>query len=317
MKESFNFCPFPGTESLLEGWPGHLPGFLKDHGLDGIELQVWDREPYPAPYPETIGVHLRHWPFWMDFWLDDREELARNHASADTMKAWFMGAENRDGWVEAIRANIAASLTYRPEYLVWHVTHCGLDESYHRRFRYSSEQIIDSTVELFRLVSDAIPDSVTVLFENLWWNGLTLLDPAITDRLFSGISRSNVGIMLDTGHLMNCNWELKDEGQAVAFLLDTVRNMGEAKSLIRGMHLSCSLSGEYQRSCLPLGQPGFDMMKIFRHIAQIDRHQPFTEAPLKALLGEVKPDWLVHELFYSSLPQLSDFLKQQKALLLR
>ena len=317
MKESINFCPFPGTESLLEGWPGGLAGFLRDHGLDGIELQVWDREPYADPFPETVGVHLRHWPFWMDFWLDDRDELARNHPDAASMQRWFMGAENREQWIEAIRANIAASLSYRPEYLVWHVTHCGLDESYHRRFRYSSEQIIDATVELFGMVSDAIPDGVTVLFENLWWNGLTLLEPRITDRLFSGIGRDGVGIMLDTGHLMNCRWDLHSEAEAVAFLLRTVADMGVHRSLVKGVHLSCSLSGEYQKSCLGLSQPGFDMMKIFSHIAQIDRHQPFTEAPLKALLDELAPRWLVHELFYTSLPELSGLLTKQKALMLR
>ena len=162
MKESINFCPFPGTESLLEGWPGGLAGFLRDHGLDGIELQVWDREPYADPFPETVGVHLRHWPFWMDFWLDDRDELARNHPDHASMQRWFMGAENREQWVEAIRANIAASLSYRPEYLVWHVTHCGLDESYHRRFRYSSEQIIDATVELAVQINGKVRGKVTL-----------------------------------------------------------------------------------------------------------------------------------------------------------
>ena len=317
MKESINFCPFPGTESLPDGWPGRLPGFLNDHGLDGIELQVWGSESYADPFPETIGVHLRHWPFWMDFWLDDREELARNHPDDASMKAWFMGADNREQWVQAIRANIAASLSYRPEYLVWHVTHCGLDESYHRRFRYSSEQIIDATVELFSMVSDAIPDSVTVLFENLWWNGLTLLEPRLTDRLFNGISREKAGIMLDTGHLMNCNWELRSEADAVAFIRRAVAGMGACSPLIKGVHLSCSLSGEYQKSCLCLRQPGFDMMKIFSHIAQIDRHRPFTEAPLKAMLDDIEPCWLVHELFYTSLPELSGLLTKQKALMLR
>lgn len=315
MKESINFCPFPGTESILDGWPGRLPGFLKDHGLDGIELQVWGREPYEDEFPETIGVHLRHWPFWMDFWTDDTEELARNHADAASMKAWFLGAENREQWVQAIRANIAASLHYQPEYLVWHVTHCGLDESYHRRFRYRSEQIIDATVELFGLVSDAIPAGVTVLFENLWWNGLTLTEPRLVDRLFSGIGRENAGIMLDTGHLMNCNWELNSEAEAVAFIRRTVDALGDSRALIKGMHLSRSLSGEYQKSCLSMGQPGFDMMKIFSHIAQIDRHQPFSEAPLKALLDSVAPQWLVHELFYTSLPELSGLLRSQKALM--
>lgn len=318
MKELINFCPLPGFDSLFDAYPERLDGFLRDNALDGIELQVLGRTPYASgDFSPTVGVHLRHWPYWLDFWLEDTEELNQNHTDAASMASYFLGAETPEQWLDVIRDNIKAALAYEPEYLVWHVSHCGLGESYDRAFRYSSEQVIDGTVEVFNLVKDGIPAHVTVLFENLWWSGLTLTDPVLTDRLFRGVRHSNIGLIVDTGHLMNCQQALTSEKEAVHFLRRTLDGMGEYRNAIQGVHLSCSLSGAYQKACATRRPTVFNMPDIFKHITQIDQHKAFREAPLQALLSDLSPQYLVHELFYSTLPELSGYLKQHRTLMQR
>lgn len=56
--------------------------------------------------------------------------------------------------------------------------------------------------------------------------------------------------MLDTGHLMNTNINLTSELEASIFIKDIVNNLGSFASLIKGVHLNCSLSGQYQKNLL-------------------------------------------------------------------
>lgn len=54
--------------------------------------------------------------------------------------------------------------------------------------------------------------------------------------------------MLDTGHLMNTNPELQTEQDGIEYILKTVKALGEDRKLIRGLHLNCSLSGDYVKT---------------------------------------------------------------------
>ena len=51
------------------------------------------------------------------------------------------------------------------------------------------------------------------LMENLWWPGLTMTRPEMTKRLLSQVHYQKKGIMLDTGHLMHMNLELKTQDE--------------------------------------------------------------------------------------------------------
>lgn len=66
-------------------------------------------------------------------------------------------------------------------------------------------------------------------------------------KIFSLLKTKNVGIMLDTGHLMNTNMYLTDELAGIAYICQVLDKLGDLKHLIKGVHLSCSLSGEYQQ----------------------------------------------------------------------
>ena len=318
MKQLINFCPVHGYKEEIAAYPGGMNGYLKDSNLDGVELYVYDTKPYEEDYSKwATGVHLKYWPYWLDFWYNNQEELARNHKNKQEMEAYFNGAVNCDQWLEVVQKNITASLAVKPEYLVWHVSHCGLQEAFTRKYTYNDEQIIDATVEVFNSISACVPDDVTVLFENLWWPGLTLTNPPIVDRFFSKLNKSNVGIMLDTGHLMSTNLELQSENEALAYIKKVVHNLGGYKDLVQGMHFSCSLSGEYQKNSIGAMPAGITMGEILQHIGKIDQHRIFMEAPLKEFLEYMAPKYLVHELFYNTMEELQKFIAKEQKLMLR
>lgn len=316
MKQLINFCPVHGYKEEIDLYPNKMSGFLKDTNLDGIELYVYDTVPYEDDYSEfTTGVHLKYWPYWLDFWQINYTELLRNHNSKKDMQVYFCGAENREQWLDVIRKNIIAACDVKPEYLVWHVSHCGLAEYFTRKYIYTDEQIIDSTIEVFNEISSVIPKNVKVLFENLWWPGLTLLQTKLVDKLFTNVNKDNVGIMLDTGHLMNTNMDLKSEAEAIHFIKSVVKSLGSNKDLIKGMHFSCSLSGEYQKSSISSKYCIDDMREIFEHIAKIDQHRVFKEARLKEFIEYIAPEYLIHELFYDTMSQVQEYVKHEQSLM--
>lgn len=69
------------------------------------------------------------------------------------------------------------------------------------------------------------------------------------------------------------------------------------KDLIKGIHLSCSISGNYQRT--HVGPPPAEITPeiIGYHIISIDQHRPFTTDAAKRIVDTVEPEFLTHELF--------------------
>ena len=147
--------------------------------------------------------------------------------------------------------------------------------------------------------------------------GLRLIEPGIVDRFFCGLKKQNVGIMLDTGHLMNTNISLSNELEAVSFICQTVENLGMYKNYIHGMHLSCSLSGSYQKHSCKAVPESCSMTEIMHHVTSIDQHLIFKESGLKSLIECIEPSYLVHELFYDNLAELSVLVQTQQKLLLK
>lgn len=316
MKQLFNYCPVHWYETEMSAYPGQANGFLRDSGLDGLELYVYGTEAYPTDYTEqALGVHLKFWPYWMDFWRGNKSALLRNHGDEAAILDYYYGARNNDEWLEVIRKNIQASLLVKPEYLVWHVADCDFDEIYSFKYKYSDAEVIDATIEIVNSITSTIPDETTLLFENLWWPGLRLTDPHMVDRLFSGVKKNNIGIMLDTGHLLNTNLNINSESDGMDYICDMVNKLGAYKDYIYGTHLSCSLSGSYQKGRSWEGKiertPAFTM----NHITNIDQHKNFKDVGLKKLFACIEPRYLVHELYYDSLAELSRYINVQKKLL--
>ena len=315
MKQLFNYCYIPGYNDESLTTKDAMQTYLNSLGLDGIELFHYkkDLDVVSVPVFPTVGVHLKYWPYWLDFWQGNKKYLKKQFANVEDLKTYFFGAANKDEWINAIKENIKRALEANPEYLVWHVSDADTENIFTFSFNHTDEEVITATAEVFNAVSDIIPQNVMVLFENLWWPGLKLTNKKIVDTFFAMLKRDNVGIMLDTGHLMNTNQDLNNEEEAADYLCKTIENLGSAKELIYGVHLSSSISGEYVGSFERTVPERLNPEKIMQHISQIDRHQAWTSSKIKNLFHIVDPRYVVHELYYNDLQDLAKLVKKQQS----
>lgn len=314
MKQLFNYYPLDEYEAELTADYGSLGAYLKATRLDGAELFL------PPDYhretaEHTVGIHLPYLPHWVAFWRGDEARLAAQFSSREARRAYFSGADSREEWIERVRISIRRALLYKPEYLVWHVSEADRDEIYTRDFHYTSETVLEATAELFRSAADIIPNDVPVLFENLWWPGLTLTDRSEADRFFRLIDRDSAGIMLDTGHLMNTNTALRTEADGADYILRTIDSLGSLAERIRGMHLQCSLTGNYVTHALKKRPRDLTIETEMAHIAAIDEHKPFQTDAMRRVIDRVRPEWLVHELYYDNLSHMNTMLTRTQTLL--
>lgn len=69
------------------------------------------------------------------------------------------------------------------------------------------------------------------------------------------------------------------------------------KDLILGMHLSCSISGEYRKRAAGNIPAEITPEVISRHISSIDRHEPFRTEAAARIVEAAEPSYVTHELF--------------------
>lgn len=289
----------------------NIEKIIKNLHLDGIENLIYGTEAAEKPAERiTVGCHLAYWPDWMNFYLGRSDLYIKDFPTRKSLIHYFGGTSVED-WMERIRKNIRAALAEHPAYLVWHVADCMTEEIWTRRFHYDNRDVLKAAAEIYNLVSDEVPDQVYVLFENIFWPGLYTLKPEEVDYFFSLLPGSNTGIMLDTGHLMNTNPDLKTEADGARYICHVVKQLGSMRSLIKGMHLSCSLSGDYQKSLDGRPPAVITPEIISRHIIAIDQHRPFQTDAARQIVECVEPEYVTHELFGSDFSIPEDKVRQQ------
>lgn len=279
-----------------------LQAVLNHYRLDGLEMilvEPWDERIYRKQWIQ--GVHLRFWPCWLDFWRSDRLALLREFGSDDQIRACF-GGLTRDTWLDLYRRNIRLAVRAGAKYLVFHVSNARSPELFSWQFSASDGEVIKAAIEIINEITDAIPPEITLLFENLWWPGLTLRNRELTEKLLTEVKTCKVGIMLDTGHLMNTNPHLATEEQGVDYILKTLRELGPCGCYVKGIHLHQSLSSEYVRKSIgfPL-KDKYAPREVMSHVLKIDKHLPFTTPEVRRIIDYVQPDYLVHEFVQASL----------------
>ncbi|WP_129596691.1 TIM barrel protein [Anaerophilus nitritogenes] len=290
--------------------------FLKNNRMDGIELL------YPIGWKEDIlskdmikGVHLKYYPTWLNFWKSDQEGLLRQFKRMDLIEKYY-GGTKREVMVNHYKKEIDMINKIGAEYAVFHVAHVEVEHTYNYNFTYSDIEVIDAAAELLNEVFRSLDTNVTLLFENMWWPGFHMLDKNMAYRLLEKVDYKNKGFMLDTAHLMNTNLDLKDEKEGVEYIIDTINKLGELKNLIKGIHLNCSLSGEYVKEQIQKhNSKNFHLGpisdEVFMHIFNIDHHKPFTDSIVKKLIDTISPEYLVYELITNSLIDLEKYIEIQ------
>jgi hypothetical protein len=80
------------------------------------------------------------------------------------------------------------------------------------------------------------------------------------------------------------------------------------------VHLSKSLSGEYVQNFLS-APPSSGTAVTLEHITSIDQHRHWEECGLQPLVDKIKPQYLVHELYYNNFAELGGYIQRQQRLL--
>ena len=214
MKRLISYYRMPGDQEE------QIARIVKAAGLDGVENLIYGSAAAAVPFTHvTKGVHLRYWPYWMDFYRGSEEGLRRVFSSPEEIRRCY-GGLTADAWIDGIRANIRAALAEKPEYLVWHVQESTPEEAWTWKFHYTDEEVLAASAEVYHACADLIPDGVRVLFENIFWPGLFHMEPEKVEYFFRAVDdEAHTGIMFDTGHFMNTNAELQSEEDGARYIL--------------------------------------------------------------------------------------------------
>ena len=301
MIQSTNFPLSTYSLQPYGGWEA-VGKTVKELGLDGLEL-IADPDNLADDIPLSLvaGYHMTFYVDWLDFWRQDEAALIRKFGSWETVSEVYRGTKPED-LMRHFREDLALAIQLKAPYTVFHVSDVSLEEGYTYRWLHSDQEVLDGAIEFINLLLDGVEPTFDFLVENQWWPGFTFTDPEKTEYLLSHINYPRVGIMLDTGHLMNTNWKIKNQWEGIKYILEMIEKHGEISKSIYGLHFHQSLSGAYCRKTigsLPEDYPlnyNDEFSRNYAHILQIDRHRPWTEEECVMILDRVQPKYLTHEI---------------------
>ena len=296
-----------------------LERYYKNLNLDGLEvMQSGDDKDKLILPGDVIGVHLKYFTCWMDLWIDNKTRLLAEYDHWRTCEQVF-GGKTKQALLDAFQKNLEFATAYNPEYLVFHISECTIAESMKRKFYYSDKRVIDAAIELINQIVPYIKGTPYLLFENLWYPGLTMLRPKMTYRLLEGVNYPKKGVMLDIGHLLHTNRELRSLDEGADYVLG-VLDQYEDLSFIKGVHLHQTLSGEYaeyQRKTWKSEGETYQQRQwnVMSHIYEIDSHKPFAHHRVKELIEKISPEYLVLEQISRSREEHEQNLREQLSFL--
>lgn len=290
--------------------------FLEENNINAIEL--FGSQSYSdrlIPKDKIKGVHLMHYPVWLDFWNEDKNKMLEEFSSEEDIINYY-GKLDKKVIIDKYREEIKFAEKLNAEYVVFHVSNVRTKHCFNYEFTYTDKEIIDATIDMVNKIFKGLNTNITILFENLWWPGLRMTDPKLVRYFIESIEYEHKGIMLDTGHLLNTNLDINTEEEGIDYLIETVNNLEDMKYYIKGIHLSKSLSGNYVKSQIEKYKDmDNDYSKgnneIIYHILNIDQHKPFTNKKINNLIEIINPKYLVYEFITTSLEELSNFITIQ------
>ncbi len=245
------------------------------------------------------GYHLRFFPTWLDLYFYSKEELLLRLGEEKNIRS-LCGGITKDEMLEYYKKELERAKELEVEYVVLHACNIDIFEGMTYNFRFSDMEILEKVVEFVNEIFDNEKYNFTLLLENLWWPGLKLTSYLEADYLIKNIKYKNTGFMLDTGHMLNTNLELKNSDEGVDYILENLENLKEYKNYIYGVHLNLSLSGEYVKRSIELNKERRLNLKevlneIYFHVEKIDYHFPFDNMRIKEVLKELPLKYLVYE----------------------
>ena len=278
-----------------------LQQFYTEHGCTGLEVMPLGYSTKDAP---DVYLPAEECP------LIRPEMVTGVHCccSGD----WI--ASDRQKLIEGYRRDLDYATRMGAEYVVFHVVQVDDEEGITYKLKHTDREVIEEAADFINELLDGQKYDFWFLMENLWWPGLTFLHPEDTQILLDRVHYEKKGFMLDTGHFLHTNLDLETQEEGVTYIqkmLDAHRNM---ISYIKGIHLQQSLTGDYVKKWLQSvhelpKDPMERFCKVYEHIFQIDRHEPFTAEGVEDLVRRIDPLYVTYEYITRSREELSAYLR--------
>ena len=313
---------FPIVENAIApfgGWDA-LSGKLKEYGIDGLD-GVWlpNQRDTSAPNEMLIGHHIFTMFDWLDYWLEDDEELLRRLGTKERIKQIY-GADSSH-FLMSYLFSLHDAIQCGVQYVSMDVCNVTFEECQTYRWRHDDYAVMDAALEIINMILKGVEPTFDFLIENSWWPGFQFTDPKKTEYLLSGINYPRIGIMLNTGRLMNTNPNIRTQEEGAEYVCARIAEHGELAKSVIGLRLSQSLSGEFVRRLThmsndfreftspPYDERGEDIM--IGYIRAIEQKLPWTVPDAAKIVKQIEPKYLVHAPLYDPHDTELSALKQQ------
>ncbi len=298
------------------GFFGRKPPALLDAiGCDGLEM-LTSYDDVPASHmPLSASVHLPYATDWLAAWEGKPYDLD------DLSSIYYMYGRSPEDVVSNISLAIRRADAVRPPYGVLHLGNAHIPSIRTHHFPHSDDHVISEFAEVMNRVAAGMGGEppFRILFENLWWPGLRMVDGSGFRLLDRKLEFSNWGLCIDTGHLMSCLPGIRTEKDGIDALADIFAGYGgDITDKVETVHFHWSASSDYRESfedVVPGDGPLKDFIPgVYHHVKNIDMHMPFSDPSCRELLDILDPEYVTHEMPGSESGPIEDFIKQRSLL---
>lgn len=291
--------------------------FVAKHHMDGIELGLTSQyDIRKIPRELVCGVHLSFYPTWLEFWQGDIKKAEEMLGGIEEVKKYY-GGLSKQAMINSYREQYERAKELNADYMVFHVSHVRPEDSFTWQFDYADKDVLQGAIELINAIFTD-QEGPLLLFENLWWPGLTFKDPQLTKWFLDQINYPHKGFVIDISHLILTKPQISSEIQAYHYIKQIVEKLGDYKKYLYCMHLNKTLPKFYVNRdhtyTLNKYQNAPDHYKrilLKKHINMLDPHKPFDHEVAKKIVKCVNPRYCVYETNPESIYELGYFIKQQ------
>ena len=314
MKKLLNISDFLNDDENLR----MMEKYQKKYNFDGFEIIKFDLEKDSSKLKDKIiGYHMRFFPMWLDIYLG-KYNMIKEKFSDKMDRFYWCGGDTKEDVITYYKKDLQRAKELGVEYVVFHACYVDDDGSLTYQFPYTDKEVLEVVVSLINDVFKDEDFQFTLLLENLWWAGLKLNSKSEMKLLLNKIEYKNIGFILDTSHMLNTNFNLKNLDEGIDYIIENIDKMEELKKYIYGVHLSWSLSGDYVSKMIEKHRKSQEerekaKKKIYEYVGQIDYHYPFEDNRIMKVLNKLSLKWLVYEFLYYNDEELEEkVIKQEK-----
>lgn len=316
MYKILNRADFWGCDKLKKS----MDKYSNKYGFNGYELIKFTDNDESQLKDYFKGYHIRFFPSWMEFYKEDFTALYKELKDKKYFKSLCGGENSKDELINYLKKELEIAKKLEVEYVVFHACNIKITESLTYIFNYSDMEVLKNVVDILNEIFEGGNYSFKLLLENLWWPGLRLTNKEEIKYLLENINYKNMGFVLDTGHMINNNLEIKNSQEAVNYIKENLKNIGEYKKYILGMHLNYSLSGSYVKKVIEENRKKdldiHDCMKtVYEHINYIDYHDPFENEEIIEIIRSLPIKYLVYEFIGMTEAELENKIERQDKIL--